>query len=191
MPPFGNGKIRRCAAHIAAMAMTPGNKLYRTYLRMRSGSSCWSGLSLESSRGSAHPVRPGGAAKGWGCIKWSSSLTSTAVGCVILLAFGYRAEGVSASNPRTALRVSWAVSYCVICDEPASWEVVAGGEELWDSFTRQRQGKPKSAFECFVTVGTRAPARPDSWWISACLIKAPMIRRLHPTSPKEPSRSVG
>ena len=138
------------AAHIVSRALTPGDSLYlpNNEIVLISGSTAQSRFAHKFVKREL---------EGLGLYRWSSSLTS----------MGARdtRNGVElrvlSSNPRTALGLV-GVSLA-ICDEPASWETV-GGSELWDAITTA-QGKPNSSLRV-LAVGTRAPAKPGSWWLA-------------------------
>ena len=116
--PRGNGKTA-LAAHVVALAMTPGSSLYKpnNEVVLISGSTAQSRFAHKFVKRELEEL---------GLYRWSSSLTS----------MGARdtKNGVElrvmSSNPRTAHGLV-GVSM-VFCDEPSSWENQAGSD-MWDA----------------------------------------------------------
>ena len=147
--PRGNGKSYLCS-HIVSRALNPSDPIYEEGREVVLVSA-----SLAQARFCFRFVKA--ALQPLGLYKWHASTT----------AVGARSPSTGtelrclSSNPKTILGLV-GVSYCVI-DEPAAFEV-AGGEALWDSVATA-MGKPNSRLRVLLA-GTRAPSRPNSWWLS-------------------------
>ena len=146
--PRGNGKTS-LAAHVVARHLTPGDPYYKrdNEVVLISGSTAQSRFAHKFIRRELEHL---------GVYRWSSSLTS----------MGARDTTnnvelrVMSSNPKTAHGLV-GVSLC-FCDEPSSWENLAGAD-MWDAILTA-QGKPSSRLRV-LAVGTRAPSKLGSWWL--------------------------
>ena len=147
--PRAGGKTFLCA-HIVAKALTPSDPSYESgrEIVLISGSLQQARFAYKFVKAALEPL---------GIYRWNSS--TTAVGALDKSS-GTQLRCLS-SNPKTILGlVGTAIA---VLDEPGAYEVV-GGQDLWDAVLTS-QGKPGSRMRILLA-GTRAPARPGSWWLA-------------------------
>ena len=146
--PRANGKTFLCS-RVVAQALTPGSNLYESgrEVVLVSGS-------LAQARFAYKFIKA--ELEGLGIYRWNSS--TTAVGAKDTKS-GTELRCLS-SNPKTILGLVG--TSIAVLDEPGSFEIT-GGQDLWDAVATA-QGKPNSRLRVLLA-GTRAPARPNSWWL--------------------------
>ena len=147
--PRAGGKTFLCA-RIVAKALTPSDPTYESgrEVVLVSGSLQQARFAYKFIKAELEPL---------GIYRWNSS--TTAVGALDKSS-GTQLRCLS-SNPKTILGLVH--TSIAVLDEPGSYETV-GGQELWDAVATAR-GKPGSRMRILLA-GTRAPARPGSWWLA-------------------------